>query len=162
MVRFRTSQRWKRCFVDNTICYLNTDLDLSSTADLTELVDSLQSAGVRALHGVTHSDDGLWYALFETKEQRTDPESSIAHMLVAIESLSGPLRAIWDGCKLREFNIGYDCGEKPWAFNQGLSAAVLGRMSAAGASLRITMYPDRDLPAPAKTQSRPKTRKRRS
>ncbi len=48
----------------------------------------------------------------------------------------------------REFNIGYDCGAEPWAFNQGLSAHLLGRMATAGASLRVTIYPDREQGTP--------------
>jgi hypothetical protein len=46
------------------------------------------------------------------------------------------------------FNIGYDCGAEPWAFNQGLTAELLGRMAATGASLRITLYPGHDEAAP--------------
>ncbi len=128
--------------MDNTICYLNTDLDLTSADDLSGLATALEAQGVRALH-VAHADNGLWLARFETDEQFAEPESSIAAMLSAIESLEKPLRLIWDGCSLREFNIGYDCGAEPWAFNQGLSTALLGRIAAAGATLRITLYPDR-------------------
>jgi hypothetical protein len=77
----------------------------------------------------------------------TEPEPNIATVLAAVESLAPPLRAVWSGCSLREFNIGYDCGREPWAFNQGLSAEVLGRIAAVGASLRWTLYPDREHPA---------------
>jgi hypothetical protein len=64
-------------------------------------------------------------------------------MLATVESLARPFRSVWDGCT-REFNIGYECGPEPWAFNQGLPAELLGRMAAAGASLRVTLYPDRE------------------
>ena len=47
-------------------------------------------------------------------------------------------------CTTREFNLGYDCGAEPWAFNQGLSSELLGRIAAVGASLRLTIYPDRE------------------
>jgi hypothetical protein len=129
--------------VDSTICYLNTDLDLISADDLSTLANALKAGGVPPLH-VTRGDDGLWYATFETKKMHSEPEPNIAAMLAVVESLTGPLRLVWDGCTQREFNIGYDCGAEPWAFNQGLSAALLGRMAAAGASLRVTLYPDRE------------------
>lgn len=74
-------------------------------------------------------------------------------MLAVVDALAGPLRAVWDGCTRREFNIGYDCGAEPWAFNQALSAALLGRMAAAGALLRVTIYPERENCAP--NQPRP-------
>jgi hypothetical protein len=73
--------------------------------------------------------------------QFAEPEANIAAMLVIVESLARPLRSVWDGCTRREFNIGYECGAEPWAFNQGLRAELLGQMAAVGASLRVTLYP---------------------
>ena len=133
---------------DGIISYLNTDLDLTSADDLTALSAAFESAGVSPLH-VERGDDGLWHATFETDEQHAEPESNIAGMLAAVELLGEPLRSVWAGCTQREFNIGYDCGAEPWAFNQGLSSALLGRMAAAGASLRLTLYPHREQPRAA-------------
>ena len=75
---------------------------------------------------MTHGEDGLWYARFETDEQHEQPEPNIAGMMAVIESLAEPLRTVWSGCTRGEFNIGYDCGSKQWAFNQGLSSQLLG------------------------------------
>lgn len=127
--------------MDGTIHYLNTDLDLTSTVDLTALAAALALGDLDSLH-VGRVENGLWSARFETTEQHTEPEPNIAAMLAVVESLPTALRSVWASCTLREFNIGYDCGTKPWAFNQGLSSAVLGRIAAVGASLRITIYPD--------------------
>jgi len=129
--------------LSDTISYLNTDLDLTSPSDLTELAMAFAARGVRALHDVTCNDDGFWHAMFETDEQHDGPESNIAAVLTVVESLAEPLRSVWSGCTLREFNVGYDCGDTPWAFNQGLSSQLLERMGAARASLRITLYPQR-------------------
>jgi hypothetical protein len=128
--------------VDGKICYINTDLDLVSAADLTLLAAALKEKGVPPLH-VTRGDDGLWYSILETDTDFVEPEPNIAVMLNAVESLKGPLRSAWSRCKLREFNIGYDCGNEPWAFNQGLSSGLLSRIAASGATLRITIYPDK-------------------
>lgn len=98
---------------------------------------------------MTHDADGLWYATFETSAQFAEPEPNIAAMLAIVESLARPLLSVWDGCTRREFNIGYDCGAEPWAFNQGLPAELLGHMAAAGASLRVTLYPDREPATPS-------------
>lgn len=133
--------------MDNTICYLNTDLDLTSADDLTALANAFEASGVPPLH-VTRGDDGLWYATFETEAQHAEPEANIAAMLAVVESCAEPLRSVWYGCIRREFNIGYDCGAEPWAFNQALSAELLGRIAAAGASLRVTLYPDREQATP--------------
>lgn len=134
--------------MDDTIRYLNTDLDLTSTGDLTALAAAFEAHGVPPLH-VTRDADGLWYARFETGEQYEEPEPNIAAMIAVVESFAEPLRAVWAGCTLREFNIGYDCGAKPWAFEQGLSSQLLGRVAAVGASLRITLYPPESASRPA-------------
>ncbi|HEY2979901.1 MAG TPA: hypothetical protein VGJ22_01865 [Anaerolineales bacterium] len=126
--------------VDDTIRYLNTDLDLTSGDDLTALAAAFEAQVVSPLD-VTHGEDGLWYATFETDKQHEQPDPNIAAIRAVIESLAGPLRTVWSGCTRREFNIGYACGSKPWAFNQGLSSQLLGRMAAVGASQRITLYP---------------------
>ena len=133
--------------VDNTFRYLNTDLDLTSAEELTALAAGFEVGGIPPLH-VTHSADGLWYATFETITQFAKPEPNIAAMLAIVESLARPLRSVWDGCTRREFNMGYECGAEPWAFNQGLPAELLGRMAAAGAALRVTLYPDREPATP--------------
>lgn len=133
--------------MNDTICYLNTDLDLTSSDDLTGLATVFESRGVFPLH-VTSGEDGLWYATFEMLDQHTEPEPNIAAMIAVAESLGEPHHSVWLGCTRREFNIGYDCGAEPWAFNQGLSCGLLGRMAAVGASLRFTLYPDRERGTP--------------
>jgi hypothetical protein len=126
--------------MDNTICYLNTDLDLIAPLDLTELVSALEHAGLPPLHSARR-EDGLWYATCETAEQFAEPEANIAAMLAVIEALPDGARAIWSACTRRELNIGFDCGAQPWAFNQALSNNLLGRLAAVGATLRVTLYP---------------------
>jgi hypothetical protein len=126
--------------VNSTICYRNTDLDLKSNHDLRPLAAALDAHGIRPLY-VTRGEDARWHATFETSDDHDQPEANIAAMIAAIEALTEDMRTVWRECLLREFNLGYDCGVKPWAFNQGLSGQLLGRMAAAGASLRITLYP---------------------
>ena len=129
--------------MDNRICYLNTDLELVCADELTEFAAAFKASGARPLH-VTKGDDGTWYATIETHEQHAEPDPNIAQLLTIIESLAEPLLNLWMHCTLREFNIGYDCGAEPWAVNQALSSDVLGRIASVGATLRITLYPDRD------------------
>ena len=108
--------------------------------DLTVLALAFEARGLLPLH-VTDGEGDLWYATFETIEQYDEPEPNIVSILEVIESLSGPLQLMWFGCIHREFDIGYNCGSQPWAFNQGLSNDLLDRMAKARASLRITLYP---------------------
>ncbi|MCC6361751.1 MAG: hypothetical protein IT450_23700 [Phycisphaerales bacterium] len=130
--------------MDGEIWYLNTDLDMRSHDDLTPIAESFREHGLFSLT-LERGNDGTWFACFEldgSDESRREPAVTIEGLLRAIESLSQPLRAVWDRCTLREFNIGYDCGVTPWAFNQNLSNSLLTRIAAVGGSLRITLYPD--------------------
>ena len=129
--------------MNGKIEYLNTDLDVTSAEDLTVLADALKVKEIFSLH-VTRAEDRLWYAKFETEKNYDEPEKTITTMITAIEALEEPLRAIWNRCSQREFNMGYDCGSVPWAFEQGLSSELLCRIAALGASLRLTLYPDRE------------------
>jgi hypothetical protein len=122
------------------IQYLNTDLDLVATHDLTTLAADLEAEGVYPLHVARH-EDGLWYATFEAGEPSEQPDPNIVMMLAMIESLSEAASRAWWACTAREFNIGYECGSEPWAFNQEISGQTLRRMANVGASLRITLYP---------------------
>jgi hypothetical protein len=133
--------------VDNTICYLNTDLDLWSAVELTDLATFLQTNGMISLH-VTQVEDETWYATFEIEGEHRNPEETIGGMLTVIESLPKKLSDIWSSCLRREFNMGYDCGDEPWAFNQVLSTELLGRLAKVGGALRITLYPDREAANP--------------
>jgi hypothetical protein len=129
------------------ISYLNTDLDLICARDLTPLTSALDARGVRPL-SVDQGGEGLWYSILEiTNEAEPDePETTICAMLDAIEAIDGEAKEIWMNCIKREFNVGYECGDEPWAFNQGLTNSTLKRMASVGASFRITLYPYRQPP----------------
>ncbi len=123
------------------IQYLNTDLDLVSAGDLSALAAELEAQGLDRLH-VGRQEDGLWLAIFEAGVCWQDPEATISALLDVIETLDEPARRAWCECTKREFNIGYDCGNEPWAFNQALSSQTLRRMADVSAGLRITLYPE--------------------
>jgi hypothetical protein len=132
--------------MNDTIHYLNTDLELASDEDLSALTAAFEAKGMWTLFVAAPGADGLWYATFEIDHLNEEPEPTIAAMLDVIESQTEPLQLVWSRCKVRDFNLGYDCGSEPWAFNQGLSNALLTRIVAAGASLRWTLYPSRPEP----------------
>jgi hypothetical protein len=126
--------------VNKSTHYINTDLDLSSTEALSDIATVLQAQGLSCLY-MNCENTGLWQASFESEEQRAEPEASIAQMISIVESLPLPLQTIWSNCRSRIFDIGYNCGDYPWAFNQTLSNQLLTRISAANAAVRVTLYP---------------------
>ncbi|MEM7313681.1 MAG: hypothetical protein AAF497_11080 [Planctomycetota bacterium] len=122
------------------IQYLNTDLDL-----VCDVAPALLAAEFEARDfavNVHSGDDGLFYLICED-DNDTEPEPNIVRLLDAVDALTDGARELWDRCTKREFDVGYDCGDEPWAFNQGLSNDVLRRMADCGATFRITIYPQR-------------------
>ena len=122
------------------IQYLNTDLDLVCDLDPTVLAVEFESRGLGAR--VTPGDDGLFYVLCDDSND-VEPEPNMIRILSAIDALSVSGREIWNRCSKRDFNVGYDCGDEPWSFNQGISNQTLRRIADCGASFRITLYPYR-------------------
>jgi len=137
----REWQAIQACILKPKIEYLNTDLDLAARYDLTSLTEALSERGAFLLDPCTEQDDGTWDATLETEESFSSPQPNVDALLDAIETLDSDSRQDWDGCTLREFNIGYDCGDEPWAFNNELNFQTLSRMAALRISLRITIYP---------------------
>jgi hypothetical protein len=120
--------------------YLTADLDLVASCDLAPLADALALRGMFALH-VSQREDRAWIATFETDEEFAAPDQNIAAMLAAIEGLDEASRSVWASCNVREFNIGYECGDGPRCFSQHIATATLAKVAAAGATVRITLYP---------------------
>jgi hypothetical protein len=119
------------------IHYLNTDLVLICEGDAGDLLADLRA---RELYVLVDSGGGRTY-LNCSGFNHEEPEPDVVRFLDAIDALSGKAREQWGRCSQREFNIGYDCGDEPWSFNQGLSNQVLRRVADCGGTLRITLYP---------------------
>ncbi len=128
--------------MNRPIAYLNTDLDLTSASDLTELAAAFVAEGMFVLHCRQEGAD--WHARLETEAQHPAPEENILAILAIIEGLPDKLREVWSGCTRRDFSIGYDCGDEPRAVEQSLASDTLRRMAAAGAELTITLYAPHD------------------
>lgn len=130
--------------MDESTQYRTTDLYFFSEENLTALAAALHSwARPVCLGPNPRTQREEWYCNFSIDgEGAEEPEPGIAAMLTVIESLDPLSRSTWAGCSERVFDIAYDCGRKPFAFRQELSADTLGRLAAVGASLRFTLYSD--------------------
>jgi hypothetical protein len=122
------------------ITYATTDLNIWATNDLTPIADQLVHLGLFTYY-VGPGQDSSWFARLACAESFPDPDSSIAVMLTAIEALDEPARMLWSACTSRDFDIGYYCGDSPWAFNQQLLPSTIARIAAASAGIVITIYP---------------------
>jgi hypothetical protein len=122
------------------ISYLNTDLDLKASTEISALLDFLESQGISSLY-VDRNEQGVWVTSLETDRAFPDPATNITALLNVIEQLEGELLELWRSLTCREFNIGYRCGDEPTAFSQDIPSDILDRISKLDASLRITLYP---------------------
>jgi hypothetical protein len=155
--------------------YLNTDLDLVCDGDVMPLVGVLEQRGLQVIHVVREADGATRVGLetedvgsapeFESAPDvdssrdaaqeadgdllRRTPERTIRGLLEAVEGLPAQARDIWNGCRAREFNIGYECGDGPWGFSQSLDTSTLARIAAVGGRLRVTLYPPAEPERPA-------------
>lgn len=124
--------------------YRNTDLDLKSVAPFDTLNHELGHACC-VLH-YTHGSDGNWHAIVESLHDSSSvpaAETDIKSIIDALKQLSPAAQAEFDACFMREFNIGFDCGDT-WAYSHMLHTAIIQEIADAHCSLAITLYPKRN------------------
>ena len=119
--------------------YVNADLEISSGSFLTALSKHFKSKSLTCLF-CSQSNDGQWHTTIASGEQHDSAEPSIIDLLKAIESLKGEHDETWKTSSKRELNVGYQCGEEPWFYENLISNDTLLRIAKVGADLRITLY----------------------
>jgi hypothetical protein len=136
--------------MDEVARYVTTDLVLYSTEDLTALAAALEARGLDFRDPARWMDETEWYRIAEPQwywrfqaggeGSYDEPDPEVAAILAAVEALDAPARAAWNNCSQRVFDLGYDCGTRPFSVRHDISAGTLARLAAAGATLRITLY----------------------
>jgi hypothetical protein len=76
------------------ISYLNTDLDLKASTEISALLDFLESQGISSLY-VDQNEQGIWVASLETDRTFPDPATNIAAILNVLDQLEGELLELW-------------------------------------------------------------------
>jgi len=121
---------------------MTLDLLIGSNEDLSSLVEAF---GDRVFPVYTGPDEaGGFYAVLEppiSDSPNEPPEFHAQHMASAIEGLPPLLLATWNRCTSRIFDFGFESGTHPSSLSYDLSQDSLARISACGASCRITVYP---------------------
>jgi len=74
--------------LDGVFIYLNTDLDLTSAADLTALAAAFEAGGVPPLH-VTRGEDRQWYATFEADHRRSARRGCVPWSWTVVRDVRG-------------------------------------------------------------------------
>ncbi|MFH1824833.1 MAG: hypothetical protein ABH873_06370 [Candidatus Firestonebacteria bacterium] len=122
------------------IKYLNTDLNLKSSTSFKELNDFLSRDGSFVLHYEKIKDE-KHSGTYEIEIDSTSPDKTIKKFLKKLSKMDKICKKQWDECSLKEFDIGYECGQKPWAFNNEIKNTVLKELAKLNLGIRITIYP---------------------
>lgn len=124
--------------------YITTDLDLKSECAFDLLHGELSSRCLVLHYG--QGDDGYYYARYEADDDCESsgdiPEREILLILDALESLSDDAKLELANCSLREFNMGFDCGDS-WGHVHAVPHNVLASVANSGCSIAVTLYPMR-------------------
>ena len=120
--------------MDETI-FLNIDLDIESKIDISPIVEAFGEE-VAVLRNDCMS--GIYYGSFETLLAK--PNEIIMEYARLIESLDPSARQIWDQCRTKRFDIGFQCAEKPYSYHSTLSNESLSKISALGGEFVVTIY----------------------
>ncbi len=131
--------------------YANTDFDLKSNKPFDTLHAELLN--VCSVLQYTEGDDGNWHAIIEAHHdddsRDRDAALDILSILDALNSLSDRASEELAACYLREFNVGFHCGDS-WAYVQQIPQAVVRAVADARCSLAVTLYPMRNADGTAK------------
>jgi hypothetical protein len=132
--------------------YANTDFDLKSSMPFETLHSELQESCC-VLH-YTQCKDGNWRAIVEADHDADsrdrDAAMDILSILGALDLLSQRAKEELAICDLREFNIGFHCGDS-WAYVHQIPPAVVRAVANASCSIAVTLYPMRNADGTPKT-----------
>jgi len=124
--------------------YVNTDFDLKSKSAFETLHNELS---IRCLAlNYAQGDDGSYHASYESNHEGesalTGAERDILLIVGAINTLSDKAKTELKSCYLREFNIGFECGDS-WGYVHSVPHHAIACAADAGCSLAVTLYPMR-------------------
>jgi len=115
--------------------YLTIDLIIESDSDITAL-SSYFEGKVFFLWNKTNSF-GLETNLIDT----TQPEEDMLELLNFIEVLPSDLKIMWDNCKKKVMDIGYECGSMALPIDSLISSDTVQRLARLNCAINIRLYP---------------------
>ena len=119
--------------------YLNTDLEIESKNDLSQIVEEFGDDVLVLHHGEMR---GYQHASFSIAGGSSDADATINIFCTLVEQLPKDVRQIWDGCCSRLLDIGYESGTSPQSFRSEIRAATIQRVAKIGAGMVVTIYPE--------------------
>jgi hypothetical protein len=122
---------------ESEIHFINVDLDIVSTRDLTPLVAAL---GTKVIVLYCEKFKRKYYATLEIANFRLSLDGRIRAFCKLIEGLSAADRALWDQAKTRTFNIGIQGSDRPRSKYFVVQGTTVRAVAAVNAQIALTVY----------------------
>lgn len=117
--------------------FLNVDLDIYSRSDLQLLVKSF---GKKVIPLYVGRERGSYSAHLELIGQRLTADSTIRAFCALIRALPKTGRELWESAKTREFSVGVEAGQRPFACDFRIEAQTVKSVADLGATIVLTVY----------------------
>ena len=127
--------------------FVNIDLELKSSDDLQPLVDELDES-VFVLYSDKPPNSNEYrtslevndFDIYQSYDDKTQNIGGVDAILSAfcdlLENLTRQSQSLWQNCKNREFDIGFQSGNTEKSFHTQIRAETLRRISELGASVK--------------------------
>jgi hypothetical protein len=123
--------------------FLNLDLEMESSTDLSQLAEELGRRAILLYHGPILNGYRLSLEPAIDGTVNADAAMCTEHFLGMLESLTANCAEEFRGCRSRVFDYGFDGGLEANRIHAELTSSQLARIAALGVDVRITIYPYR-------------------
>lgn len=118
--------------------FLNVDLDVYSRSDLRLLVNGF---GKRVIALYVGRERRKYSAHLELAGfQRSSADSTMRAFCNLIRALPKTERELWNGAKTREFSVGVQAGQQPFACDFRIEAQTVKAVAELGGVIVLTVY----------------------
>lgn len=121
--------------------FLNVDLDIAASTDLTPLLKALDSKSLVLFAKISPRRS---FIMAEVNGQPKSASAAILKFAKILAGLRGEPRKLWRSCSCRCFNIGYKAPSRYPALCDVISLEAVRAAIAVDAQIAITMYPPED------------------
>jgi hypothetical protein len=120
------------------IKYLNTDLEIRSKEDISQLIKQFDR-DVLVLYYEQSRDE--YFASLEINHEVSDANTTAEYFCNLVDRLSPDFRIIWNKCDCKTLDIGYESGNCSNYYRSELTSQTVQRIAELGMSIVITIYP---------------------
>jgi len=126
--------------ISNKTEFLNIDLDLVCPEKLSPLLKEVSKQVFELYHEKKKGKDTASLEINDIYPGSQDAEKTLRKFCDILEKLTPTSKRIWNKCKRKCFNIGFEAGSKPYRFEEKLSVNTLKRVAKLNANIEITIY----------------------